>query len=181
MSKTFIFDFRKKHLTSVSSSSGNTYEDLDEPLVECVHCGFTNKFRAEERFWSYYGGFANGDPFKQRKSASENTWFYEEFKSLFRVGKYGDHFNEKGLKLISKETEIMTNHAGILYKLAKGLSPDGTNEELVKIMLDLHNLENWQEKNRLVEEIHMIDLLKRYKKEVTTGINKYIRKIGKKK
>lgn len=144
--------------------STDYYKDADE--VECVNCGLTNKFnRIEELLDSKYIEFSKSfsgmipSLTGYNKKTLESQIFEEVFKdSYFRGGK---SFNNLDVNLINEEC-LPTYHPGLLYQLALRISPLGNNEELFKIMKQLHLLETTQEKIRLQTEEQATSLLDRY-------------------
>ena len=103
-------------------------------LVECVHCGLTNKFVKMEEI--------NNNIYGEKKYSFENELFLECF-----AGSYGykGRFNENDIRLISS-VSIDSCHIRTLYKLAKRIYPEGLDKDLFDIMLVLDGLETEEEK-----------------------------------
>ena len=126
----------------------------DEPSVlECIHCGLTNKFEPVERLLSKYKRL----PYKSLETIMFHQLFHEAWK------RRGKSFDDSIFNLIS-DGVIATNQAGLLYKLALKINPDGSNEELYNIMNSLNELETDLEKWKLSKVEQCDDLIDRYKK-----------------
>ena len=134
-------------------------------VIECVHCGLTNKL-------IYLTDLFNRDPatlfssignkcldiliFKKEGDSVpyENVLFYQAYKN-----------NQlKNINLIS-DKEVHNDHATILYKLAKSIEPQATNEELVQIMIKLSEIETLKETIRISSIEDTDNLLERYNKQ----------------
>ena len=138
----------KEYIGSLHSS-----DCYDEPaIVECVHCGLTNKFKYLE------------EKFEESKTTIESIMFDETFKNGYR--RSGKSFNDSIFNVIS-DNVIKTNQAKLLYKLAIIINPQGTNEELFDIMTKLNELETNLEKWKLSKVEQCEDLLDRYKERKT--------------
>lgn len=159
-----LFVKLRKGEVIVGCHSTDYYTGANE--VECVHCGLTNRFnKIEEVLDNEYLELSkrfNGmipSLTRYNKKTPESEMFDEIFKdSYFRGGKI---FNNLDVNLINEEC-LPTCHPGLLYQLALRISPLGNNEELFKIMKQLHLLETTQEKIRLQTEEQATSLLDRY-------------------
>ncbi len=126
----------------------------DEPsILECVHCGLTNKFEPVERVLSKYRRLSN--------KSLETIMFHQLYHDAWKRG--GKSFDDYVFNLIS-DGVISTNQAGLLYKLALIINPKGSNEELFDIMNSLDELENDLEKWKLSKVEQCADLIDRYNK-----------------
>lgn len=133
------------------------YPNVDLAVVECVHCGVTNKFKDLEYTLSKY-----------RKSL--------EYYVLTRFHYVDVEYNESTIESIminelSNEyisNHLMSNHVlrsshpSVLYDIAKFLNNDGSNEELFSIMIELNNLESQEEKNKINSIFDAKELIERY-------------------
>ena len=140
----------KEYLGSFHSS-----DCMDEPSVlECVHCGLTNKFETLERILSQYKMIF--------KKSLETIMFHNIYHDAWK--KDGKCFDDSIFNLIS-DGVIKTNQAGLLYKLAIVINPYGSNEELFNIMNTLNELETDLERLKLSKVEQCGDLIDRYNKE----------------
>lgn len=122
----------------------------DNPaIVECVHCGLTNKFKYFEEDIDY----------NCKNQTIESSMFDEVFKNNYR--RCGKSFNDSIFDLIS-DNVIKTDQGVLLYKLALIINPQGTNEELFDIMKKLNELETNLEKWKLSKVEQCDNLLNRY-------------------
>lgn len=138
-----------------------------DPVIECVHCGLTNKFidvfftmvrigTAIHTITGNYilkGTFSNAKPF-------ENELFRElvDLKDILLFGT-----DKRPLYEFNSENIIASNHIGLLYNIAKQLYPDASAEELVKVMRELHLLETSVEYLKLETLENASELIERYK------------------
>ena len=137
----------------------------DEPSVlECIHCGLTNKFEPVERVLSKYRRISN--------KSLETIMFHQLYHDSWKRG--GKSFDDSIFNLITDEL-ISTNQAGLLYKLALIINPEGSNEELFNIMNTLNELETDLEKMKLSKVEQCDDLIDRYNKR-KTKVLKYEKK-----
>lgn len=124
--------------------------------IECVHCNLTNKFiEFDDSLRQVVPLFFVGS---SSEPLNENHLFIETFRN--RYGSRG-WFDENSINLISTD-KIDTYHPGILYKLAISIKPDGTNDELAEIMLNLIELETEDEKLKICNIEDAVVLLERY-------------------
>ena len=126
-------------------------------VVECVHCGVTNKYRDLEKTLlkyqkslDYYIITAFHRTDFEYNSATIETLMMNEIEQS----------GEK-IELMSNDV-IRTLHPGLLYQLAKQIKPDSTNEELFIIMKELNELESNREKNQLSNIDDTDELVQRY-------------------
>ena len=139
----------------------STYDNLDLSVVECVHCGVTNKYHDLERVMQKY-----------RKSLDYYVlthWHYTdvEYNEVTIESMMMDKIKDenKELNMISNEV-LRSPHPGVLYKVAKMINKDAENEELFEIMKKLNQLETFEEKNKLNSVEEATDLIERYKEEI---------------
>lgn len=85
--------------------------------------------------------------------------FEEIFKHSYFRGRKS--FKNSDINLISEEC-LQTYHPGLLYRLALKNNPQGNNEEIFKMMKQLHTLETSQEKIRLQTEEQALSLIERF-------------------
>lgn len=134
-------------------------------VVECVHCGLTNRFAIAEELdfelmiWGQIIRHSLVMLIRYRTRTIESRMFDEVFSNLYRRG--GKSFDSSSLNLISEEC-LLTNNPGILYQLARKINPSGNNEELFEIMKQLRLLETEQEEIRLQTVEQATSLLDRY-------------------
>lgn len=88
----------------------------------------------------------------------ETEIFERVFESAYG---YKGRFDERVTPLFSPKI-LKTDHAPLLYQLAKQLRPDGNNEELFAIMQELNAMETVQERLRLRTFEQAGDLMNRY-------------------
>ena len=134
----------------------------DQNIVECVHCGLTNKFiKIEERFLEPGSNYTHNTlfPSHYNERTLETGMFLEIFKDAYRRG--GKAFDESVINLISKEP-LYTTHSGFLYKMALTINPNGSYEELFQIMKELWQIETREEKLQLLTLDKAEELIKRY-------------------
>ena len=136
--KTYITDQKYNHI-----------------IVECLHCGLTNKYRMLEDFFRI----------KEiaRKPYNERTIETKVYMEIIK--------DESDLPLISEEV-LATNHPRLLYFLAKTIEPTAQDNELFTIMNELNNLETPEEKQRLRTYEQASSLLNRYQKTKTKTLTK---------
>ena len=128
-------------------------------IVECVHCGLTNKFNKLEELYNdrdYLSYFLN-------TKTIESDMFNEIFRNYYLRG--GKSFDESGFNLISNES-LNTYHPSILYRLALSIKEDASNEEIFEIMKELSELETHEERFRLQSIKDASLLVERYKKSI---------------
>ena len=138
----------------------STYEGIDLSVVECVHCGVTNKYKDLERTMRKY---------------QRSLEYYVLTKMHYTDVSYNDTTIESRLmdeiKGEHKELNMMSNsvirtfHPGVLYRIANLIKPEASNEELFEIMQELNNLETPEEKTKLNSLFDATDLIERYKEE----------------
>jgi len=130
-------------------------------IVECVHCGVTNKYNELENTMS-----------KCRKSLEfyVRTNFHlkdVEFKDITIESIMMSKILENDYKLnMLSDHVIRSNHPGLLYKIAIIINPEASNEELFEIMCDLHELETPEERIKLNSIDLSDELINRYKDNI---------------
>ena len=144
--------FKLKEKQYVGSFHSSDCED-EPSILECVHCGLTNKFEPIERVLKKYKRL----PYK----SLETIMFHQLYQGAWQRG--GKRFDDSIFNLIS-DVVITTNQAGLLYKLALKINPEGSNEELFNIMNTLNELETDLEKWKLSKVEQCDGLIDRYKK-----------------
>ena len=133
----------------------------DTNIVECVHCGLTNKHTILEH--------ALNISQKDRTFKTYETELYEEYNK-----------NTKELNYIST-IKLKSNHIKILYDLAYELASNkDDNIEIFDIMEELSNLENYTEKRYICSLDDTIWLLHRYKEKRIFKMSKSVKKLIKK-
>lgn len=121
--------------------------EYDYNIIECVHCGVTNKYEELEFF------IRHNPIFPWMKSSVET----EEFKLIFNKP-YSDRYD---VNLISSQV-IDSKHAKILYDVAKKIYPYASNEKIIDIMYKLNLLETDSEKMNLNTVEDAKELIIRY-------------------
>lgn len=117
----------------------STDYEYEHNIVECVHCGLTNKYKDIECIvHSPSGGISYTS---SQIGISVET---QEFDSYF-ANDYSDKYD---VNLISTRI-INSKHAVLLYEIAKTICPPKDNEKLVEIMYKLSLLETSSEKRNL--------------------------------
>lgn len=139
----------------------STYEGLDLSIVECVHCGVTNKFKELERVMRKYP--KSLDLYMRNRLHYIDVDYNEETIE----SKLMDEIKNSNpiLNLMSDEV-IRTFHPGLLYRLANIINPTADDKELFDIMKELNNLETTEERNKLNNENDAIELIDRYSEKV---------------
>lgn len=130
-------------------------------ILECVHCGLTNKFEYLEETTDVDLYLYHIRDHNQMFHTIETNLLHKLYPDAWKRG--GKSFDNSVFNLIS-DGVIATHHAGLLYKLALIINPQGTNEELFNIMSELSELETDLEKFKLNTIEQCADLLDRYKK-----------------
>lgn len=135
-----------------SGFHSSDYEQ-DPSLVECVHCGLTNRYLLENDFYR------------------ENSYLYSSAEKYYMFinnriirMKYNKGYTRGGktFNMISQE-ELKTNHPDKLYYMAKQIKPEGKNKELFVIMKKInYEIETLEEK-RMLTAVQMEDIIERYK------------------
>ena len=129
-------------------------------IVECVHCGLTNKFmRIEERVLFEYI-LHKISLSADCKQMVETIGFLEKFGNFYQRG--AKCFNELPINLIKDEV-LPTYHPALLYKLAVMINPSASLEGIFTIMKTLHSVETPHERLRLKTIQEVNDLLERYR------------------
>ena len=140
-----------------SGFHSSDYEQ-DPSLVECVHCGLTNRFLLENDFYrenSYLYSSAE----KYYMFINNRIIRMKYNKGYSRCGK---SFNDNVFHMISQE-ELKTSHPDKLYYMAKQIKPEGKNKELFSIMKKInYEIETLEEK-RMLTAAQMEDIIERYK------------------
>ena len=138
----------------------STYDGLDLSVVECVHCGVTNKYKELERVMKKYQ--RSLDFYVLTKLHYTNVQYNEQTIESKMMDEIKAENNE--LNMMSDDV-IRTFHPGVLYKIAKIINPEAENAELFEIMQELNKLETTEEKNKLNNTFDATDLIRRYQKE----------------
>ena len=141
------------------------YDNMDLTIVECVHCGVTNKYKDLEHVMSKFR--KSFDLYVQQRLHYTDVDYNDVTIETRMIDEIMN--TNPNLNMMSDEI-IRTIHPGVLYQIAKEINPDADNEELFEIMKDLHRLETNEERNKLNSVSEATDLIKRYKEE--KGISK---------
>lgn len=123
--------------------------EYDYNIIECVHCGVTNKYEELEQILRE----EQVSIFPKIKLSVET----EEFNSIFNKP-YSDRYD---VNLISSQV-IDSKHAKILYDVAKKIYPYASNEKIIDIMYNLNLLETDSEKMNLNTVEDTKELIIRY-------------------
>lgn len=124
-------------------------------IVECVHCGLTNKFMAFDNSVTFDGSGRTRKFFADFPPA----YFWKE--KLTIESQVCRKENLDAFEKLSKEA-LMTFHPQVLYQLAKQIMPDASNQELFDIMKQLTILETSSEQIYLATVEQAEDLKARY-------------------
>ena len=136
----------------------NSYDsNADSSIIECVHCGVTNKFVDLEHTLTKYNKSLDYYVLTRYHS---NDIIYNECTIET------DMMNEiirdnKPIRLMSNEI-IRSLHPIVLYDIAKFLYPEASDEELFSVMKELNELETSEEKNKLCSIFDAKELIERY-------------------
>ena len=137
------------------------YDNLDLSIIECVHCGVTNKYQNLERVLQKYR--KSLDIYMLSKLHYTSVDYKETTIETEMMNKIKD--NGKKINMMSNEI-IRSLHPGVLYQIAIMIKPNGSNEELFEIMQRLNELETSEEKNKLNSIEDATDLINRYKEDI---------------
>lgn len=129
----------------------STDYEYDYNIVECVHCGVTNKYKHTEEAMEITP--ESGIIYPGIRKSVETV----EFDSIFGR-EYSDKYD---VNLISALV-IDSKHAKLLYDIAKQINPLADNEKLVKIMHTLNLMETEDEKYKLNTIEESRELIIRY-------------------
>ena len=139
----------------------STYDGIDLSVVECVHCGVTNKYKELERVMRKYR--RSLEIYVRSRLHTTNAEYNDQTIESMLMDEIKEH-NGK-LNLMSDEV-IRTFHPGLLYRLANIINPTADDKELFGIMKELNNLETTEERNKLNNENDAIELIDRYSEKV---------------
>lgn len=163
------------------NSSDCVFED---PIVECVHCGLTNKFidfykDMKSIGFTVHDGSRGIDYLNTRADYSIpkipflipaipfDTVLYNEMKITNKFNARHKFFGYEEVldsyQITNKSYAINSSHIGILYQIAKQIS-SGNDSEILSIMKSLHELETDEEKFTIFTIDDASDLKERYKK-----------------
>ena len=126
-------------------------------LIQCVHCGLTNKFRE----------FDSRSNFTIETKVFNDLFGYCYHKYMGPY--YGFYLRDDKIPYLSQEP-IETYHPGLLFDIAReiDLSLDYTNpydrEKLFNIMKELAELETLEEQECLSNIYEATDLIERYRR-----------------
>lgn len=140
------------------SSSDN---DADLSVIECVHCGVTNKYKDLERVMQKY-----------RRSMDYyvlTNWHYTDvtYNDVTIETLMIDKIKDANTQLPMMSNEILRSfHPGVLYQIAKFINPNADNTELFEMMEHLNGLETFEERNKLNNISDAKDLIDRYQQEI---------------
>lgn len=137
------------------------YDNLDLSVVECVHCGVTNKYRDLERVMQKYR--RSLDYYVLTKWHYTNVEYNETTIETMMMNKIKDENQE--LNMMSNEV-LRSFHPEVLYQIAKSINPEADNTELFEVMKKLNELETFEERNKLSNLEDATSLIERYQKEV---------------
>ena len=126
-------------------------------IVECVHCGVTNKYCDLERVMSRYR--RSLDYYVATNYHCINVEYMDNTIETRMMEEIKNSNTE--LNLMSDKI-LRSFHPGVLYRLAKMISPNADNDELFSIMQELNNIETFEEKNKLNNPSDATDLINRY-------------------
>lgn len=129
-------------------------------IVECVHCGVTNKYQdVEKTVIRFRKSLEYYLLTKFKKNNIEYNSETIETMMMREILNVDDNIN-----MLSKEG-IRTLHPGLLYQLAKRIHEDASDEEIFLIMQKLNDLETASEKIKLLSVDDASNLLGRYNKQ----------------
>ena len=127
------------------------------PVIQCVHCGLTNKFREDDK-----------EPDTTIETRVFNLLYGKYYHKGWGFGRGTERFNDLWIPYLSRE-RLNTEHPKVLYDLAHeiDLSLDDTNpldqRKLYSIMRELMELETKDEHEHLMHAYQASDLLERYR------------------
>jgi len=143
--------------------------ETDDPVIECVHCGLTNKFQELFSFLvrkniAIYNNFFDKYFLKGCLFTNAKPFENELFRELINIkdiSLFG--LDKKPLYEFSKENAINSSHIGLLYSIAKQFYPTATDKEILIVMRELHQLETSLENLKLETIEEATELIERYK------------------
>lgn len=150
-----------KHLfVKLRERDYSIYTPKDIPIIECVHCGVTNKYVNLEYTLNKFS--------RSRDYYVLNVYHYTdvEYNECTIETQMMNEicYNKEDIRLMSNEI-VRTDHPSVLYDIAKILYPEADNEELVQVMQKLNKLETQEEKLKLSTIFDAKELIDRYVSE----------------
>ena len=130
-------------------------------IVECVHCGVTNKYHELETTMTKCQ--KSLEYYVRTNLHLKDVSFNEMTIESMMMNKILE--NNPNISMLSDRV-IRTDHPGLLYEIAKSINPDADTEELFEIMYALHELETVEEKKKLNSIEVSQELIKRYKESI---------------
>ena len=161
---------------------------VEEPIIECVYRGLTNKFIHYEKQlessgmimkippeWKFLGFYDHLKYFGTRVYPFENQLFkkFEKGRNLNQIKILGIE-NVNAFQLNQEKYAIKSEHLGLLYKIATQLNPEGTEEEILEMMRSLFDLETSLEKLKLENLEDASELIVRYKDSIKLSRRKEV-------
>lgn len=153
----------------------------DEAIIECVHCGLTNKFIDFERqlrlsgeivhvsenlkklgFYDYLKYFPSIRIYPFENKLFEKFIKEKELSEIKILGIEKPTFYQLGLEKYA----IKCEHLGLLYKIAMQVNPNNTEEETLEVMRSLFSLETLSEKLKLENIEDASALISRYQDSI---------------
>lgn len=145
---------------------------LDNPvLIECVHCGLTNKFMLIEDTENGYPDARIHEREEFGIKVRSRGYTTEEFVKQF--GWDGNNEYLDGQRYLSHDT-IPSYHSGILFRIARTIyfsvrdkidtgESEGMEDAIFAIMKELHEMETPLERLKISSLVHASALIERYK------------------
>lgn len=121
--------------------------EFQSSVIECVHCGVTNKFmKMTEELNLSLSSFSLRTPFESKL-----------FEMIFP-----DTFSLADINLISYD-ELPSDYPRLLYDVARSIKPAADNQELFDVMMELHHLQTPTERLKTCTIEDAQPLIERYK------------------
>ena len=157
--KERIDEIRKcNHLFVKVRERVNSYDsNADSRIIECVHCGLTNKFMDLEHTLTKYN--KSLDYYVLTRYHNNDVTYNECTIETLLMNEMIK--NNEPIRLMS-EGIIRSLHPIVLYDIAKFLYPEESNEELFSVMKKLDEIETSEEKTRLCSIFDAKELIERY-------------------
>lgn len=149
--------------------------EIEEPVVECVHCGLTNKFTYFMEVMRLIGNVKYNE-------YDNNNYLYLNNHKVEALPFESLLFNKlmasSYVKLYGLSTEVHPHqyeqyainsaHISVLYQVAKDLNL-GSDREVLETMGLLHELETLQEMMQIETKDDTVALVNRYKSKILTN------------
>ena len=131
----------------------------NQDIIECVHCGLTNKYLHMDDSMDYSELKKYGENIKDFININ-NAVFNRQYVVLQKM--FGRVISFRPKNMISDEV-LPSRNVSLLYEASKMVNPSASNEELFQIMKELYDLETDEEKSGEIDVVYIMDLLERYR------------------